>query len=209
MTLSRHAMLLFAAMLAVVASGGCKPQGDAADADRAPAADVDATADADATGSGPAGNDAEVPHVAPALPEHPALRVATLDHGDYDVAERRGKWVVVNFWATWCAPCREEMPELSALDAMHEHIEVIGLAYEDIEPKALREFLAEHPVVYPIAIVDTYDPPADFETPRGLPMTYLIAPDGTVARQVVGPVSAREIAEAIAATGGPPANASG
>ena len=60
-----------------------------------------------------------------------------------------------------------------------------------------------------MAIVDTYDPPADFETPRGLPMTYLIAPDGTVARQVVGPVSAREIEEAIAANGGPPANASG
>ena len=202
MTLSRHAMLLFAAMLAVVASGGCKPQGDAADADRAPAADVDATADADATGSGPAGNDAEVPHVAPALPEHPALRVATLDHGDYDVAERRGKWVVVNFWATWCAPCLKEMPELSALDAMNEHIEVIGLAYEDIDVAAMREFLESHPVVYPIAIIDVYDPPADFETPRGLPMTYLLAPDGKVAERFLGPVTAADIERVIAASGG-------
>ena len=205
MTLSRHAMLLFAAMLAVVASGGCKPQGDAADADRAPAADVDATADADATGSGPAGNDAEVPHVAPALPEHPALRVATLDHGDYDVAERRGKWVVVNFWATWCAPCLKEMPELSALDAMNEHIEVIGLAYEDIDVAAMREFLDSHPVAYPIAIIDVYDPPADFETPRGLPMTYLLAPDGKVAERVLGPVTAADIERVIAASGSPAA----
>ena len=202
MTLSRHAMLLFAAMLAVVASGGCKPQGDAADADRAPAADVDATADADATGSGPAGNDAEVPHVAPALPEHPALRVATLDHGDYDVAERRGKWVVVNFWATWCAPCLKEMPELSALDAMNEHIEVIGMAYEDIDVAAMREFLDSHPVAYPIAIIDVYDPPADFETPRGLPMTYLLAPDGKVAERFLGPVTAADIERVIAASGG-------
>ena len=202
MTLSRHAMLLFAAMLAVVASGGCKPQGDAADADRAPAADVDATADADATGSGPAGNDAEVPHVAPALPEHPALRVATLDHGDYDVAERRGKWVVVNFWATWCAPCLKEMPELSALDAMNEHVEVIGLAYEDIDVAAMREFLDSHPVAYPIAIIDVYDPPADFETPRGLPMTYLLAPDGKVAERFLGPVTAADIERVIAASGG-------
>ena len=205
MTLSRHAMLLFAAMLAVVASGGCKPQGDAADADRAPAADVDATADADATGSGPAGNDAEVPHVAPALPEHPALRVATLDHGDYDVAERRGKWVVVNFWATWCAPCLKEMPELSALDAMNEHIEVIGLAYEDIDVAAMREFLDSHPVAYPIAIIDVYDPPADFETPRGLPMTYLLAPDGKVAERFLGPVTAADIERVIAASGSPAA----
>ena len=202
MTLSRHAMLLFAAMLAVVASGGCKPQGDAADADRAPAADVDATADADATGSGPAGNDAEVPHVAPALPEHPALRVATLDHGDFDVAERRGKWVVVNFWATWCAPCLKEMPELSALDAMNEHIEVIGLAYEDIDVAAMREFLDSHPVAYPIAIIDVYDPPADFETPRGLPMTYLHAPDGKVAERFLGPVTAADIERVIDASGG-------
>ena len=205
MTLSRHAMLLFAAMLAVVASGGCKPQGDAADADRAPAADVDATADADATGSGPAGNDAEVPHVAPALPGHPALRVATLDHGDYDVAERRGKWVVVNFWATWCAPCLKEMPELSALDAMNEHIEVIGLAYEDIDVAAMREFLDSHPVAYPIAIIDVYDPPADFETPRGLPMTYLLAPDGKVAERFLGPVTAADIERVIAASGSPAA----
>ena len=205
MTLSRHAMLLFAAMLAVVASGGCKPQGDAADADRAPAADVDATADADATGSGPAGNDAEVPHVAPALPEHPALRVATLDHGDYDVAERRGTWVVVNFWATWCAPCLKEMPELSALDAMNEHIEVIGLAYEDIDVAAMREFLDSHPVAYPIAIIDVYDPPADFETPRGLPMTYLLAPDGKVAERFLGPVTAADIERVIAASGSPAA----
>ena len=203
MTLSRHAMLLFAAMLAVVASGGCKPQGDAADADRAPAADVDATADADATGSGPAGNDAEVPHVAPALPEHPALRVATLDHGDYDVAERRGKWVVVNFWATWCAPCLKEMPELSALDAMNEHIEVVGLAYEEIDDADMRAFLDKHPVVYPIAVLDVTAPPEDFDTPRGLPMTYLIAPDGRVAHKVLGPVTAREIEEAIAEAGGP------
>jgi thiol-disulfide isomerase/thioredoxin len=119
------------------------------------------------------------------------------------LAARRGQWVVVNFWATWCAPCLKEMPELSALDAMREHVEVVGLAYEDIDPDAMRAFLQKRPVVYPIAILDVYDPPADFATPRGLPMTYLIAPDGRVAEKFLGPITAAEIEAAIVAAGGP------
>lgn len=133
----------------------------------------------------------------------PALRVKTLDGKDYDLKAHRGKWVVVNFWATWCGPCLKEMPELSALDAMREHVEVLGLAYEDIEPAAMQAFLRKHPVVYPVAIVDVYDPPKDFATPRGLPMSYLIAPDGKVARQFLGPVTAKDIDTAITAAGGP------
>jgi hypothetical protein len=95
------------------------------------------------------------------------------------------------------------MPELSALDAMREHVEVIGLDYEEIEPDALKAFLKQHPVVYPVAIVDVYDPPKDFDPPRGLPNTYLIAPDGKVAKHFLGPVTAKDIDEAIAAAGGP------
>lgn len=140
-------------------------------------------------------------------PDRPALQVQTLDGAAWDLAAHRGQWVVVNFWATWCSPCLKEMPELSALDAMREHIDVVGLAYEEIEPAELRAFLQKHPVVYPIAIVDVYDPPRDFATPRGLPMTYLIAPDGSIAKQFLGPVTAREVEAAIAAAGGPEAAA--
>jgi len=134
----------------------------------------------------------------------PALVVQTVDGQRYDLAERRGRWVVVNFWATWCAPCLKEMPELSALDAMREHIDVIGLAYEEIEPADMQAFLQQRPVAYPVAIVDVYDPPADFATPRGLPMTYLIDPHGRVARTFAGPVTAKELEAAIAGAGGPP-----
>ena len=156
---------------------------------------------------------AAAPAVAPASPperpatppERPTLQVATVDGARYDLAAHRGKWVVVNFWATWCSPCLKEMPELSALDAMREHVEVVGLAYEDIEPAAMQAFLKKHPVVYPVALVDVYDPPRDFATPRGLPMTYLIAPDGKVAKQFLGPVTAKEIEAAIASAGGPKA----
>jgi thiol-disulfide isomerase/thioredoxin len=123
----------------------------------------------------------------------PTLQVKTLDGKTFDLAAHRGHWVVVNFWATWCGPCLKEMPELSALDAMREQVDVVGLAYEDTTPEEMRTFLGKHPVVYPIAIVGTYEPPKDFETPRGLPTTWLIAPDGTVAKHFLGPVTAKDI----------------
>ncbi|WP_414609482.1 TlpA family protein disulfide reductase, partial [Stenotrophomonas sp. BR163] len=72
--------------------------------------------------------------------EFPTLKMKAVDGSDYDLAAHRGKWVVVNFWATWCAPCRKEMPELSALHAMRSNIEVVGLAYEDIEVPEMQSF---------------------------------------------------------------------
>ncbi|MEO6365423.1 MAG: TlpA disulfide reductase family protein [Luteimonas sp.] len=176
-----------------LALGGCKKP--AAPADPAQqAADGPALTQPDKAEA--ADDDSE-----PKLPEIPTLLATTLDGTQYDLAAHRGKWVVVNFWATWCSPCLKEMPELSALDTMREHIEVIGLAYEEIEPAAMKAFLKTHPVAYPIAIVDVYDPPRDFATPRGLPMTYLLSPQGKVAKQFMGPVTAKEIEAAIAAAG--------
>ena len=141
------------------------------------------------------------PTPAPTAPDfdRPTLKATLLDGGSYDLATHRGKWVVVNFWATWCAPCLKEMPELSALHSMRDDVEVIGLAYEDIEPADMRDFLEKRPVTYPVSIVDTSEPPSDFETPRGLPMTILIAPDGRVAKKVLGPVTAQSLEAAIAA----------
>ena len=142
---------------------------------------------------------ASTPAMASTTAEIPTLTLDAVDGTPYELAARRGKWVVVNFWATWCAPCIKEMPELSALDQQRDDLEVVGLAYEEIEPQAMLDFLKTRPVAYPVVILDVYNPPADFATPRGLPMTYLIAPDGKVAKQFLGPVTAREI-EAVIAT---------
>ncbi|HEY4581664.1 MAG TPA: TlpA disulfide reductase family protein [Lysobacter sp.] len=132
----------------------------------------------------------------PVDPVRPRLRVATIDGGIFDLAQHRGRFVVVNFWATWCGPCLKEMPELSKL-AERGDVDVIGLAYEEIEPDAMRGFLKARPVSYPIAILDTYRPLPDFETPRGLPTTLLIAPDGRVATRVAGAVTVASLDEAM------------
>lgn len=180
------------ALLALVLAG-CKPQTPAATPEPAkPAAPVTAPAAPAEASAGVVQQTAELPQ----------LQVPTVDGKTYDLASHRGQWVVVNFWATWCAPCLQEMPELSALHAMRGNVEVVGLAYEDIELDEMQAFLKEHPVAYPIAIIDTYAPPKDFATPRGLPMTYLIAPDGKVAKQFLGPVNAHDIEQAITAAGG-------
>lgn len=146
----------------------------------------------------------KAPATAPSTAQ-PTLQVTTLDGAAYDLAQQRGKWVIVNYWATWCGPCLKEMPELSALTAMRQHIAVIGLAYEDTSEDDLRAFLAKRPVAYPVARVDVYSPPKDFGAPRGLPTTWLIRPDGAVARKYTGPVTARMLEEDIAAFGGPKA----
>ncbi|KRE85309.1 hypothetical protein ASG75_06850 [Rhodanobacter sp. Soil772] len=124
-----------------------------------------------------------------AMPERPTLHVATLDGKTFDLAAQRGKWVIVNYWATWCVPCIKEMPDISRFVAAHKNVVAIGLAYEDSEPADIKAFLAKHPVVYPIAQVTLDQPLKDFDEPRGLPTTYLISPDGKVAKHIVGPVT--------------------
>ena len=124
-----------------------------------------------------------------AMPEQPTLKVGTLDGKSFDLAAQRGHWVIVNYWATWCVPCIKEMPDISRFVAAHKNVVAIGLAYEDSEPADIKAFLAKHPVVYPIAQVSLDQPPKDFDEPRGLPTTYLIGPDGKVAKHIVGPVT--------------------
>lgn len=133
----------------------------------------------------------------------PQLHVATLDGTAFDLATQRGKWVVINYWATWCSPCLKEMPDLDAFARSRDDVVVIGLAYEDINVEDMRAFLVEHPVSYPIAIIDVYEPPAAFPAPRGLPMTWLIAPEGQVAKRFLGPITMRDLEQAITGAGKP------
>lgn len=130
----------------------------------------------------------------------PNLVVQTWDGKSFDLSDHRGQWVVVNYWATWCAPCLKEMPEFSAFDEARDDVQVIGLAYEEIDAEDMGQFLAAHPVIYPISIVDLMRPPEDFDAPRGLPLTYLVAPDGRLARRFMGPISIGTLEKAIAAS---------
>ena len=129
----------------------------------------------------------------------PALSVTTLDGKSFDLAAKRGHWVIVNFWATWCPPCIKEMPDISAFVDAHANVAAIGLAYEDTDKAEVAAFAKAHPVNYPLALLDVYKSPGDFEAPRGLPTTYLIAPDGEIAKKFIGPISMADLETALAA----------
>ncbi|MEO8671001.1 MAG: TlpA disulfide reductase family protein [Tahibacter sp.] len=130
---------------------------------------------------------------------HPELKVTTLDGKTFDLSAQKGQWVVVNFWATWCAPCIKELPDISKFVSSHANVRAIGLAYEDTEKDEIVAFLKQHPVSYPVAQLDVYAPPKSFDTPRGLPTTYLIAPDGSVAKHFTGPVTETDLEKALGA----------
>jgi len=133
----------------------------------------------------------------PSDKSRPRLKVTTFDGKPYDLAAQCGQWVVVNFWATWCGPCLQEIPDLTAFIKTRKDVAVIGLDFEEIEKPQLEAFLKEHKPGYPIAVVDTYHPPQDFDTPRALPASYLIGPDGAVVHKFLGPITIKELQQQI------------
>jgi thiol-disulfide isomerase/thioredoxin len=115
-------------------------------------------------------------------------------HGEeLSLDELRGKWVVLNYWATWCAPCRKEIPDLSALNTTREDIIVLGLAFEDTDIESFDVFLEEFHISYPILLVDVYAPPEPFGTPRVLPTTIILNPQGFPVKTFMGPVTREDI----------------
>jgi hypothetical protein len=81
------------------------------------------------------------------------------------------------------------MPDISRFVATHKNVTAIGLAYDDSELADIKAFVAKHPVAYPIAQVTLDKPVKDFDEPRGLPTTWVIDPNGKVAKRFIGPVT--------------------
>ncbi len=122
------------------------------------------------------------------LAAQPALAFTMTDSQGktHRLADYKGKWVLVNFWATWCPPCLEEIPDLNALhEEKKNNLVVIGVAMDYKDPRQVLDYAEQQMVSYPIVLGD-YKMAAEVGPVRGLPTTYLYNPEGEVVAYNVG-----------------------
>lgn len=108
----------------------------------------------------------------------------------HHLPDYRGKWVLVNFWATWCAPCLEELPALSALYNAHKDTDliVIGIAMEYPSTQVVLDFLKTHPLPYPVVLGDSKIA-KQIGAVEALPTSYLFDQTGKLASFQSGTVT--------------------
>ena len=123
------------------------------------------------------------------------MKLKGIDGSIEQLSDFKGNWVVVNYWATWCPPCVEEMPELQSF---HDNYEkrgamVIGINTETVSKDQLLRFLADYFITYPIYTSPPLQESALGSIP-GLPTTFIVSPQGNVVARQVGSVT-REMIE--------------
>jgi len=122
--------------------------------------------------------------------------------GQASLVSLRGKWVLVNFFASWCVPCQEELPQLQAFQQRHGpagDATILGVEYDQSDVGHARAYLAAQKATWPVVSDDA----ADVEWGvHGIPESYLVAPDGRVASKYAGGVTAASLDDQIASLGG-------
>ncbi len=108
----------------------------------------------------------------------------------------RGKYLVVNFWATWCTPCLKEIPAfVEFYNQNSNHVEILGLDYEPVNLPVINEFVERFSINYPIILyTDTNDSEySKFGEIVGMPTTLIYSPDGELIRTFMGEVTIEDL----------------
>ncbi|HKR65297.1 MAG TPA: TlpA disulfide reductase family protein [Thermoanaerobaculia bacterium] len=124
------------------------------------------------------------------MPEYSAT---TLDGAKFDLAARRDKVVLLNLWATWCGPCRFEIPELQKMHTEYgpKGFEVIGVSVDEGGPDPVKQFVKEHEMTYPV-VLDPEGKLANLFQTSVLPTTALIDRKGRIVWKHYGLIEAND-----------------
>jgi len=121
----------------------------------------------------------------------PEFTLHTVDGKSYRMSELRGRPVIIDFWASWCAPCKSSMPHLSAIQSRYRNrgLVVLGLSTDDDDPRVVRHFADRLGVTFSLATADDHVLD-EFGPIRGLPTTVYISRQGQIVRRVTGYIDA-------------------
>ncbi len=117
----------------------------------------------------------------------------------WNLSDFRGKWVLVNFWATWCPPCLAEIPDLSKMGKEGKKIAVIGIAVSYRSQEEVLDFMKKHAIPYPV-VLGSEDIASSFGGIESLPTSFLYSPDGKLVGQHEGPLTQDEIENFLASS---------
>jgi len=125
-------------------------------------------------------------HEVPERPAAPDFSIKDMDGSVHTLSAYRGKVVILNFWATWCPPCREEMPSMERAWEKLRHEDIVMLAINVGEDEdTIFEFTASYPVEFPL-LLDRESAVISNWPVRGLPTTFVIDPQGKIVYRAIG-----------------------
>jgi peroxiredoxin len=134
----------------------------------------------------------------------PDFTLSSLDGRKVKLSDFRGKAVLLNFWATWCPPCKVEMPWFEDLQRQYakDGLVVLGIAMDDSEPASIARFASELGVNYQV-LLGTDQVSDDYGDVQLLPTTFYIGRDGTIVDKMTGLLERKDIEEAVKKALGP------
>lgn len=118
----------------------------------------------------------------------PELTLETMDGRSINLAQQDGRVLIINFWATWCAPCRKEIPDLKALhsDLNEEGLTVIGIALDRKGREVVKPYVQNQDINYPIVVDAEGVSEAELGPIHGLPTTLVVNAEGQITKRVIG-----------------------